>query len=85
MRIFFDLCNPKVFDLYIFCCHQSLDWNHGAPFKVLGANIEVIIPRQDHKSSGGGEGQDLIIAQYKILMRFVSLVGNFKDAQISRA
>lgn len=41
MRIFFDLCNPKVFDLYIFCCHQSPDWNHGAPFKVLGANIET--------------------------------------------
>lgn len=32
----------------------------------------VPIFRQDNKSSGGGEGQDLIIAQYKILMRFVS-------------
>lgn len=32
----------------------------------------VPIFRQDHKRSGGGEGQDLIISQYKIQMRFVS-------------
>lgn len=53
-------------------CTYSAAINHHTGTMEHLLKYWVPIFRQDHKSSGGGEGQDLIIAQYKILMRFVS-------------
>lgn len=53
-------------------CTYSAAINHHTGTMEHLLKYWVPIFRQDHKSSGGGEGQDSIIAQYKILMRFVS-------------
>lgn len=78
MRIFFDLHNPKVIDLYIFCCHQSPYGNCGAPFEVLGANIQT---RSQGFCGRVGAGFNYCSVQDPDEV-YLSLVENFKDAQI---